>query len=335
MIKVLVTKKLMQSDIDYIEHRLVQGVELIYPSTYDEQGLIEAANDATVLLGGFFSSGLFDACKKLQFAQIPWTGVDSLNFDLLQKYKVTVCNSHSNSNVVAEHAVAMMLDAAKKMSYHDRLMREGNWNRLFPNESNPVSPFSKQIGGSKIGMIGFGAIAQNIAKMLSGFQCSFEIFSRTASLPSECNTGFLAFTIAEFLNRAKFLDFVFVGIPLTETTKGLIDYSFFNAMSQDAILINISRGQVLQEADFFEALQNKTIGAAAIDTWYQYPSPGNPRVFPSKDFPFHELDNLVMSPHRAGYVDSGFPHLDDAITNINNLAENKPLINVISLQNKY
>ena len=61
--------------------------------------------------------------------QIPWTGVDNLNFELLKKYNVTVCNSHSNSLAVAEHAIALMFDAAKKISYHDRLLRIGEWNR--------------------------------------------------------------------------------------------------------------------------------------------------------------------------------------------------------------
>lgn len=335
MIKVLVTKKLMQSDIDYIQERLVNGVALVFPSSYDEAGLIEFAADADVLLGGFFSPALFEACKQLKFAQIPWTGVDNLNFEILEKYQVTVCNSHSNAGVVAEHAVAMLFDAAKKISYHDRLMREGNWNRLFPNESNPVSPFSKQIVGAKIGLIGFGAIAQQVAKMLSGFSCTFEIFSRSGQLPEGYDVMFSAYTMDAFFSRAKQFDFVFIGIPLTDNTRGMINQQYFEAMSEKAIVINISRGQVINESDLFNALKNKTIGGAAIDTWYQYPSPNNPRVFPSKDFPFHELDNLVLSPHRAGYVDSGFPHLDDAILNINNLAQNKALKNVISLQTKY
>ncbi len=335
MIKVLITKKLMPSDVSYIQERLDPNVQLVFPDNYDESGLITYAADADVLLGGFFSAPLFEACKQLQFAQIPWTGVDNLDFELLKNYKVKVCNSHSNAGVVAEHAVAMMMDAAKKLSYHDRQMRIGNWNRLFPNETNPVSPFSKQISGSKIGMIGFGAISKQIAKMLRGFDCSFEIFSRSGQIPQEFGSNFQGFEINEFTTRAKHLDFVFLGIPLTESTKGLIDKTYFEAMHHEAILINISRGQVIHEADLYDALKNKKIGGAAIDTWYQYPNPANPRVFPSKDFPFHELDNLILSPHRAGYVDSGFPHLDDAIANLNNLAQNKPLINVISLQNKY
>jgi phosphoglycerate dehydrogenase-like enzyme len=297
--------------------------------------LIDSSQGIDVLLGGLFSEALLASCRDLKFAQIPWTGVDNLDFELLKKYNITVCNSHSNSCVVAEHAIAMMLDAAKKLSFHDRLMREGNWNRLFPNEVNLISPFSKKVQGARIGLIGFGAIAKQIVRMLSGFNCSFEVFSKTGNFQENIIDNLTAFSIKDFVNRAENLDFVFIGIPLTESTAGLIDKKFFDAMSTSTIVINISRGQVLNEEDLFNALNNKSIAGAAIDTWYQYPSPDNPRVFPSKNFPFHELNNLVMSPHRAGYVDSGFPHLDDAIENINNLAQNLPLINVVSLHNKY
>jgi phosphoglycerate dehydrogenase-like enzyme len=333
--KVLLTKKMMSQDIAYIQSRVSSDIELLFPVSYDETTLIYNVAEADVLLGGYFSEGLLTHAKNLKFAQIPWTGVDNLDFDLLRRHKVVVCNSHSNSEVVAEHAVAMMMDAAKKLSYHDREMRNGNWNRLSANTQNKVSPFSQTITGSKVGIIGFGAIGQHIVNMLQGFNCSFDVFTRSGVIAKEFKSKAEGFQISDFLDKAKELDVVFVAIPLTKETQGMIDVHVFNAMSEHSILINISRGQVLNPAHLFQALLNKQIGGAAIDTWYNYPSPSNPSVYPSLEFPFHELDNIILSPHRAGYVDSGFPHLDDAIENLNRFAKGKSLMNLISLANTY
>jgi phosphoglycerate dehydrogenase-like enzyme len=333
--KVLLTKKMMSQDIEYIQSNISPNIQLVFPASYDESMLINYVPDAEVLFGGFFSEGLLSNAKKLKFAQIPWTGVDNLDFGLLSKHNVVVCNSHSNSEVVAEHAVAMMMDAAKKISYHDREMREGNWNRLFPNTQNIISPFSKKITGSTIGIIGFGAIGQHIVNMLQGFSCSFHVFTRSGVVAEEFKSKVQGFQIKDFLDKAKELDVVFVAIPLTKETQGMIDENFFNAMSEHSILINISRGQVLNPAHLYDALHNKQIGVAAIDTWHNYPSQSNPKVFPSLEFPFHELDNIILSPHRAGYVDSGFPHLDDAIENLNRAIVGEPLINVVSFEFNY
>jgi phosphoglycerate dehydrogenase-like enzyme len=333
--KVLLTKKMMSQDVNYIQSSLNSDIELLFPVNYDEVTLIQYVSEAEVLLGGFFSEGLLSRAKKLKFAQIPWTGVDNLDFDLLRRHKVVVCNSHSNSEVVAEHAVAMMMDAAKKLSYHDRQLRGGNWNRLVPDVPNEVSPFSKKITGAKIGIIGFGSIGQHVVNMLDGFHCSFKIFTRNGVASPEFRQKLVVHKIDEFMAEASDLDFVIVAIPLTKETNGLIDHTYFTAMGDQSVLINISRGQVLNPEDLYLALVNKKIGAAAIDTWYNYPKPNELRAFPSLDFAFHELDNLVLSPHRAGYIDSGFPHLDDAIENINRFAKGLPLMNLVSLNNTY
>ena len=128
---------------------------------------------------------------------------------------------------------------------------------------------------------------------------------------------------------------MFISVALTEQTTEMVNASYFNAMKNDAILINISRGEVLDQTALFNALINKDIAFAGIDTWYQYPNKETPVTFPSKENQFETLDNIIMSPHRAGMVDGSFPHLDDAIENINRLYANKPLINKVSLTNNY
>lgn len=333
--KVLITKNLFPEDISYIKERINKGIELIIPDNFDEQELIRLSEDADVLFGAFISRNLLKNCRNLKFIQIPWTGVDNLDFDLLSEFDVTVCNSHSNALIIAEHAVALMLDAAKKLSYHDRLLRRGEWNRIRNGQINDISPFSKLVSGSNIGIIGFGSIGTKIYKLLNGFNCNFYIVTKDIPDNNAEYKNVIYISENEIFASLKNLDFVFISVPLTEQTKGFINKDFFNALNPDTILINISRGEVVNEDDLFYALKEKKIIMAAIDTWFNYPGSNQPMVFPSKKNDFHLLDNLVLSPHRAGYIENGFPHLDDAIENLNRYYNKLDLINIVSLKKKY
>lgn len=331
--KVLLTKSFFDSDLEYMKSRLNPKVELVIPESFDEQTILKYTPEADVFLGAYFTEPILRMAKKLKLIQIPWTGVNTLDFDLIEKFDFVVCNSHSNSHVVAEHAIALLMDAAKKISYHDSLMRKGNWNRPGLNE-NDISPFSKTLMNSKIGLLGFGAIGRDIYNMMAGFNCTFKVFNRTGN--PTLNADNISFhSILEVYKELFDLDFVIISIPLTHNTQGLIDQKFFEAMDKNSVLINISRGEVIVEEDLFNSLNTKTIAFSAIDTWYNYPNKNKPLAFPSLKYPFHELDNIVLSPHRAGFVDSGFPHLDDAIENLNRLADDRDLINVVSLKTGY
>jgi phosphoglycerate dehydrogenase-like enzyme len=333
--KVLLTKSFLSEDLDYISSHLLDGITLINPQSFDEQSLIQLVSEADVLLGSYITENLLNAATNLKFIQIPWTGVDNLDFDLLQQYNIKVCNSHSNATVVAEHAVALMMDAAKKMSYHDKLMRQGKWNRLIPGQLNVVSPFSSMISKSKVGIIGFGAVGKKIYHLLLGFDCSFEAFTKDPVNLTEYGPNLSVFSPVDMYKRMHELDIIFVAVPLTPETRNMINASFLSSMNNHAVLINISRGEIVQEEDLYHALHDKTIAFAAIDTWFNYPTRDNPEIFPSAKFEYHLLDNIVLSPHRAGYVKEAFPHLDDAIENLNRFYKGNTLKNIISLKNRY
>ncbi len=333
--KVVITRPFHKGDLKYISNRIKKNITLINPGIYNEESLIPYMQDADVLFGSFVTEKLLIEAVNLKFIQVPWTGVENLDFDLLLKYNITVCNSHSNAKVVAEHAVAMMMDAAKKISYHDRLLRMGKWNRIIPGQQNEVSPFSAMISGSKIGIIGFGAIGKKIFGLLRGFNCSYKVFNKDEVNEFVSEQSILFLQPNKIYSEMNNLDFVFVAVPLTPETRQLINERFLSAMKRDSILINISRGEIMNETDLFNALKNKTIAFAAIDTWFIYPSKESPGVFPSSKHEYHLLDNLVLSPHRAGYITGSYPHLDDAIENLNRYSLGKSLINVISLTKGY
>ncbi len=105
--KVLLTKKFADSDIHYLTERLHADIELISPDEFNEAGVLDKIDTADVLFGGMLGEAVVSRAGHVRFAQIPWTGIDNLDFALLRKQGLTVCNSHSNARVVAEHAVAL------------------------------------------------------------------------------------------------------------------------------------------------------------------------------------------------------------------------------------
>lgn len=330
--KVLLTKPFFEQDINYLKSRLVPQIEIIAPPSYDEETLIEYAADADVFLGSTLTENLLRNAKKLSFVQVPWTGVDNLNFELIDKYNTVVCNSHSNAGIVAEHAIALMFDAAKKLTYHDKLFREGIWNRPSKEKTPYRSPFSTKIFKSNVGILGYGAIGKKIAQYLKGFECTITAYNTSGTGESD-EVRFSK--ISDSDNSLSSHDFIFISMALTPDTKGLINNRLLNKLKRTAVLINISRGEIIKEDNLFQFLKSHPEFTACLDTWYQYPTPQLPKIHPSKTNAFHTLDNLIMSPHRAGMISGELPHLDDAVENLNRHFQGEELINVISFKNRY
>ena len=109
-------------------------------------------------------------------------------------------------------------------------------------------------------------------------------------------------------------DFILISLPLTKTTSGLIGKDQIDLMKPTGILVNISRGAIIDEESLYNALTSKSILGASIDTWYVYPKDRNNPTNVFQNFPFHELDNVILSPHRAFKVrDREITHTEDII----------------------
>jgi len=333
-IGVLLTKHFFQEDIDYLSSNVLENVSFIVPSEFTTEAIADAVkNDVNVLFGPHIAKSILDNGKSLQLLQVPWTGVEALGFELLRKYDIAVCNSHSNATVTAEYAVALMMAIAKKVPFHDRQLRLGKWCRPKRGIDDSFMP-PVSINGKTIGFIGYGAIARNIVQFLSGFSVEFIAIAAHDYLTPPAPLKFIGGSSSiEFVVSNS--DFLFVTLPLTSKTRGLLRKDLLTKTRPSSYLINISRGEIIDEDDLYFVLENKIIAGAAIDAWYNYPTPDCPDVLPSKKNRFHELDNLVLSPHRAGFASGSLPHLDDAIENINRLATGKPLINRVNLEEGY
>jgi len=138
-----------------------------------------------------------------------------------------------------------------------------------------------------------------VARRARAFGMTVGAITRTPR-PSELADWVAPMTALE--TRLPECDFLVIACPLNAETRGLIDRRQFGSMKRSAVLINVARGEVVAEDALYEALRDRVISGAVIDTWYVYPRAGEPDPYPSRR-PFHELPNVIMTPHASGWTD--------------------------------
>ena len=332
MCKILLTRSMLPGDLQYIREGLDLRVpgqyELMVPSAFDEDTLCSLAGEADMLLGPFVTEKLLQAAPKLKLIQVPWTGMDTFNFGAVQNTEIPVCNTHSNADAVAELALALTLDLTKKLSYHDRKMRRGSWNR----DQQPLSLKSCMLRGSTVCILGLGSIGGRIAVLFKAFGARVYGTSDHRAADEIVDR---VFRQAEALEAAEEADIVICALPLTPETRGRIDREFLAALKPGTLLVNVSRAAVIEEDALYAALQSGQIGGFAADVWWNAPKRGESESWPSTHNGFQNMENVVMSPHRAGFVEGSLPHLDGAIENIAALIRGEALQNLVDRSKAY
>jgi len=193
------------------------------------------------------------------------------------------------------------------------------------------------VTGKTAVMVGYGAIGRATVKLLSGFEMRAIGVRSPNSKPGRDEMGTETVPAGNLDRVLAEADFIFVSAPLTEKTRGLIGQAQFAVMKKTAILVHVSRGPVVEEKALFEALKERRIAGAALDVWYVYPqSPQEAKNKQPGHLPFHELDNIVMSPHRASYTERMHrEQWDDVVENIRRVAAGAPVKNPINLESGY
>lgn len=302
-IKVLVLSKMVKPQVweenfNQLNKKTKFNLEFIIPKADKREEIKRYLPEVEVVIGGSFSKEDLDQAKKLKLFQIPFVGVDQLDLSLYKDRKdIFICNVHTNRTAVAEHAFALILALAKNIVTNDRDLRLGRWHGFSSQEP------TIQLQGKSLGIIGLGSIGWEIAKI--GHALGMKIFSLKREIKEK---DLEKKKILEFLGVNKDLkkvikesDFIVITVPLTQKTKGLIGKKELKLM-QGKYLVNISRGAVIDEEALFKSLEEHYLSGAAIDTWYQYPTNEQKEILPSQ-YNFHKLNNVVMSPHTAGYSD--------------------------------
>lgn len=260
------------------------GIDYSCTQTGNDDEIVAAAGDAQVILftAAKFTGALFDRLPNLKALVRYGIGYDTVDLAAARAHGVDVCNSPTYGCYdVAEHAFSLMLAANRKLVSYDSRIRAGKWGQS--GEYN-----AHRLKGKTLGLVGFGRIARQVAAFASGFAMRIIAFDPFLPADKFAEAGAESVTLEEVLTQS---DFISLHAPMNEANAHMINASAFSKMKPEAVLVNTSRGGLVDQDALLEALRTRRIRAAGIDVWDPYPKEaGNP---------FHELDNIVMTPHMA------------------------------------
>ncbi len=262
--------------------------------------MLEDARDADIIASGRVSGDYIRQARSLKMIQTFGAGLDKIDMDaIIERGDLIVCNNHMNAAEVAEYAIMLLLATAKHIIKSDRLIRAGDWSMAW---GGPLPNYELRKKTALI--IGLGNIGQEIARRLRGFDMHLLAATRSGTSDQEYLVD-KVLCINDIEDAIRQSDFLILSLPLTRESEGLVDEQFLSTMKDNAILVNVSRGQIIDEGALYHALENKNIAGAGLDVWWDYPMRwggiGKP---PSDRYPFHDLDNVVLSPHRAAYSEN-------------------------------
>ena len=293
---------------------LPPGFVLTHGTARGDDHLKEIIRDADFAISGQVgvSGDVLRAARRLKLLHKWGVGVDNLDTETARSLGIKVARTTgSNAVPVAEFTLGLMLATLRFQALGHERMRQGHWlgfNEL-PGETFLIS-------GKTVGIVGFGAIGQNVARLLKGFGCRLLYNKRTRlGDAEEAAHGVTYASMPELLATC---DIVSLHCPLTPQTANIIDAAALASMKRSAVLINVARGGVVVEADLAEALRQRTIRGAAMDVYSIEPLPAGSELL--------KLDNIVVTPHLAAVTADTFePTVKRMFDNIARVARGEPV----------
>lgn len=249
--------------------------------------------DTNIIIGGRPAREQLAACPNLRAIIVPWAGVPENTRELLRDFpQVTLHNLHHNAAATAEMALALLFAAVKFIVPLDQKLRANDWSpRYAPSRSIGLE-------GKTVLIIGYGQIGQRVGRVCHALGMTVIATRRNRVEQKDVAEVHPTSDLPQLLPRAQAL---IITAPLTPETKGLIGEKELAALPRGAVLVNVGRGTIVDEAALYHALKNGQLAAAGIDVWYNYPKgEASQANTPPSQYPFGERDNVVLSPHRGG-----------------------------------
>ncbi len=292
-----------------------QGLSVKQISVDDREGIDRAMGDCEVLwhvLDPITSEHINNA-PRLKLIQKIGVGVNTIDVAAAEAKGIAVCNMPgTNSQAVAELTLLLMLSALRRASYFDYRIRQGTgWN--FPSE---IQDSLGEISGKTVGFVGFGEIPQRLAPILKSMGARILYNATTAKEATD----------AEFVELGVLLsavDILSLHIPLTPETTNLIDAAAFEKMKPGSVLVNTSRGGVVDQDALMGALTSGSLRAAGLDVYATEPI--------SPDDPLLKLDNVTLTPHIAWLTNETMKRsIAVAVENCIRLRDGEELLHLVS-----
>ena len=288
------------ADYDYgdvaIEREIIQdaGLRLVAADCKTEDDVIEAAKDADAVIAQYATVGAraIEAFTRCKVIARYGTGVDIVDVDAATRRGILVTNVPNDwcQNEVADHAMALLLAAARKICDYDRATRAGSWRW---QSGEPIH----RLQGRTLGLLAFGAIAQAVAARAHAFGMLVIAHDPYMAPEDVAAHGAQPTSFGELIERA---DYLVIQAPLTTETRHLIGEPELRRMKPTSMLINTARGPIVNDSALYTALKEGWIAGAGLDDIEE--EPAKQRGWQPEN-PLFSLDNVIITPHAAYYSD--------------------------------
>ena len=313
-------KILINTEITSDHRQQIQSVspDLVIVEPKDEAARLAEMPDTDVLFGDFNRS-LFDAAEQLKWVQVLGAGVDGLLFPEFVESDIVLLSAKGYVGPhLADQTWALILGLIRGVG---RAVRERTWENRWS-----IRDQTCELAGLTLGIVGLGGTGIDVAKRAQGFDMRvIAVDPEDIDAPSFVHE---VWKMGRFYDLLAESDIVSICAPLTNETHGMFDDEAFRRMKPSALLINVTRGRIVDESSLLRALEEGLIGGAGLDVTPEEPLP--------QDSPLWDMPNVIVTPHVAG----GSPHRDDRTVGLfcDNLERNlvgKPLLSVIDKRKGY
>ncbi len=262
----------------------------------DEAGVVTKLADVDVLVTLGFNREMGAAARRLRLVQVPGAGLDRVDRAALPA-GTWLANAYGHEVGIAEYVMGAMLAWTRELGRLDAALHRGSWLSQWA-VGTPAPPTWPELAGKTLAIIGYGRIGRALAQRARGFDMTVLATRRDLSSPDGLVELYGPAALHQLLARA---DYVAITASLSAETRGLIGERELALMKPTALLINVARGEIVDEDALYQALSARTIAGAALDVWYRYPTAAG-ETFPGHR-PFHELPNVLMTPHVSGWTE--------------------------------
>lgn len=277
-------------------------------------------SDVDVFIGKKLSAATLATANRLKAIFAYKTGVDDFPLKELAQKDILLCNSHVNSDYIAEYAFGLAITLVNQICIFDKKLRKGEWN-------DENYRYWKSIFDMKIGLLGYGDIGKQIHKILM----ANDIETYTIDRGKPYHNVRL---VKDFKELCQTCDLIISSLPKTPDTDDIFNKESFEWL-RDKFIVNVGRSNVLNEKDLYDALKNNVIAGIANDVWKEKPKNKSDLLMPSK-YNLQEFDNVVLSPHRAMFVMDGHDrYVQDVTQNVIDYIQGRAPQNVVDCTKGY
>src|SRR5215470_5002218 len=284
----------------------------------DERDVIARLPEADAPVTMAFSPAMGAVATRLKLIQVPGAGLDRIDCSAVPAW-TALANVYGHEIGIAEYVLGAILALTREFARLDGALRSGIWESQWA-PGVPPPPVWPELAGKTLGIVGHGRIGQSLARRARAFDMTV-LGIRRDTTQSDANANVCGpDALGEVLARA---DALAITAPLTAETRGLLVERELSAMKPTAVLVNVSRAEIVDEDALYAALAERRIAAAALDVWYRYPTSPGP-IWPAHR-PFHELPNVLMTPHVSGWTEGMLQARASLIAaNIDRVAKGEP-----------